>query len=420
MNRIQDFFIRLMIVLADIFFSAFVFCLFESRTIILRWDFLPWIIFVFAIFLLDYIVAQKNIHTNVYFAINVIAIIAFSLYGQRYFEIEEVRALSTRILYAVALSVPVVHGSVVAYKPLDRHKMLLYFDALVLLEIIFVGLGSSTVFPLSQQFRMLGMVAVAGFLSALMIHRMLNEEEGSRKKLIGQTIMLSFVAFLSVIALLASNVFEKASESAINAGKAVVIFIFNIFVWFINLILKWLSSLINTVIVAEVPEIKIKEFGLDKTIYDGKWVIPIFLVILGLCLLGVYIRLRGKRIKGQRNKKGKGRNIRESHFIRGVSKFFFKITGNIRFVISYIISYNKVSGLMVWTELHYRKRLISKERGESFSDYLERLAVKVKTEEAKAMMREFSTYVDKHYYSEEKQILPEGFSSEYRKAIRHS
>ena len=69
MNRIQDFFIRLMIVLADIFFSAFVFCLFESRTIILRWDFLPWIIFVFAIFLLDYIVAQKNIHTNVYSSI---------------------------------------------------------------------------------------------------------------------------------------------------------------------------------------------------------------------------------------------------------------------------------------------------------------------------------------------------------------
>ena len=420
MNKVQDFFIRLMTVLADIFLSAFVFCLFESRVHILEWNFTPWIIFVFSVFLVDYILARRDIHTNIYFAVNVAAVIFLSIWAQRYFVIDDLRALSTRILYAVALSFPVIHGSVVAYKAINRHKMLLYFDALVLLEIIFVGLGESTVFPLSGQFRTLGMVSVAGYLSALMLNRLSSDDESKKKRIIGQSIMVGFVAFLSGMALIASSAFETASQGLINVGKSIVISIFNAFVWVINLFLAWLSSIINTVIIAEVPEIKIKEFGIDKNIYDGKWVIPILLVAIGLGILGVYLRLRGKRIKGEKNKRNKANILRESHLVRGVSKFFKKITGSIKFVISYLVCYNKVSGLMMWTEYHYKKRFVFREKGETPSDFLIRLTEKVKTEEAKEALVCLSSYVEKNYYSNEKESLPAGFSANFRKLVRHS
>ena len=377
-------------------------------------------IFVFSVFLVDYILARKDIHTNVYFAINVAAVIFLSLWAQRYFAIDDPRALSTRILYAVALSFPVIHGSVVSYKAINRQKMLLYFDALVLLEIIFVGLGESTVFPLSSQFRMLGMVSVAGYLSALMLNRLSSDDDAKKKRIIGQSIMIGFVAFLSGIAFMASSAFEAASQGLINVGKSIVISIFNAFVWVINLFLAWLSSIINTVIIAEVPEIKIKEFGIDKNIYDGKWVIPILLVAIGLGILGVYLRLRGKRIKGEKNKRNKTSILRESYLVRGVSKFFKKITGSIKFFFSYIVCYNKISGLMLWTELHYKKRFVSREKGESPSDFLIRLTERVKTDEAKEVLESLSTYVEKYYYSNKKESLPAGFSSRYRKSIRRS
>lgn len=419
MNKVQDFYIRLMTVLADIFLSAFVFCLFESRVMILSWNFIPWICYVFAIFLIDYIISHRDIHTNIYFAFNTIAIIILGIWAQRYFQIDDPRALSTRILYGVAISVPIVHGAVVAYKNIDRHKMLLYFDSLVLLEIIFVGLGDGTVFPLSGTFRSLGMVCVAGYLSALMLNR-LADDKMSRKKIIGQSAMVAFVAFLSGLAFIASTAFETASQGLINGGKAVVIFIFNLFVKLINLVLKWLSSLINTVIVAEVPEIKIKEFGIDKSIYDGKWVIPIFLVILAACLIAVYFRLRGRRIKGDKRKKSRTKFIRESHLVRGVSKLFRKLAGNMVFVFSYIRDYNKVSGLMTWTEIHYKKKLFFREKGEGPSEFLVRIANKVSDENAEKLLLSLSEYVEIHYYSNDRKALPDGFSKEYRKAVRHA
>lgn len=419
MNKVQDFYIRLMSVLADIFFSAFVFCLFESRVKILSWNFTPWIIYVIAVFFIDYIISHRDIHTNIYFAFNTIAVVILSFWAQRYFQIDDPRALSTRILYAVAISFPIVHGAVVAFKRIDRHKMLLYFDALVLLEIIFVGLGEGTVFPMSGTFRTLGMICVAGYLSALMLNR-LQDEKLSRKKVIGQSLMISFVAFLSAIAFIASNAFETASQGLINGGKTVVLFIFNLFVKLINLILKWLSSLINTVIVAEVPEIKIKEFGIDKSIYDGVWVIPIFVTVVIGCIIGVYIRLRGKRIKGDKRKKNRGKIIRESQLIRGVSKLFRRIAGNITFFFSYIRDYNRVSGLMTWTELHYKKKLFFREKGESQPEFLARVAERAHNERAEELVNMLSEYVEKHYFSTETIVLPEGFSKEYRKVVRHA
>lgn len=420
MNRIQEFYIKLNTVLADIFFSAFVFCLVENRVHVDGLSFVPWIIIVFAVFIVNFILAAKGVKSNIYFAFNVIAILFLSIWGQRLIVLRP-DALSTRILFGVALSFPIVRSAVIAFREPSRQKNLLYFDALVLLEIIFVGLGDSNVFPVSLSFRNLGMIAVAGTLSSLMLYRLRSTDDTTRKKrIIGETVMISFIAFVSAIALLASNAFENASQSLIGLGKIFIVTIFNGIVWVLNLFLKWLSSIITTVIIAEVPEIKIKEFGIDKSIYDGKWFVPILIFLIFLGIFAVYMRLRGSWVKNKKNARSGMKLRRESNLVRGMSKLFRRISGTVRFIASYISSYNKVSGLAVWTEIHYKKRFVSRKKEETYSSFILRIADRIESEETRSLMEQLALLTQQEYFSDKDASLPQGFASRYRKAVRRN
>lgn len=358
-----------------------------------------WIGFLCLLFLADDMMAAFGVPVNVYLIGNAAAIAAGTYFTLRYsWSVPE--SADIRVLLAFGVIGTGIHGAVSAYRLPGSNGILRYVDCLIVLLAFYLYVVYSTGVSGNPEFIPVALAAMA--LDLLMVNHLRTGEEGrsvihgagAGGKLALMLVLAGCLAVTGAIVGLASG----QVHSIVDIALVIMAYLWKIVEVVFGIIGKVLSGIILFIVmlmpatpgaVKENMAASAQESA-EEVLEAAGNVIPewVFFAVLGagaLALAGwIMYQLRHTRLRRRAARRNRRRMVRKSYLLPALLELCRRLKEKLAFEWAYRRCRTTPQGLLVLAERIGRQKKVGRQVYESPGEYLRRLDLVLRAQQAAA------------------------------------
>lgn len=379
------FFIRWNYLLADLVLISFVTQVFLFNNGGLPIAYLPWLAALSAALLINTLLRRHAAPVNAVICANVVMALAVGMLSLQLVTFPA-DAFISRILFFILTALPALHSAMlVTEEPLQRQTVL-YLDALVVttaISLLLVNLGTlDEADPLIP----LGELSCLGILLSLIVSRLERPQTSAStgRRLTGVLMMAVLFLLLLFLAVLAASHFQGISSGIVGAAVWLgqqLLGVLHFLGRNLGRFFTWLLSLFPVKDEEWIlPEPETQAELLEEAAVESNDTMALILLILLGILVAALILFALHRLHGKRWQDAKGaalpprKTARQSHLRQKLLLLWQRLLAFLHFQLNYLRHRESPAGILVWTERKLRTSGLPRQKSESPSAYLRRLA----------------------------------------------
>ncbi len=415
MQRLRDYILRFSTVLTHLVMVLSLWCMLEPRGLVVQVPLAPLVALLGLMLLADSLLVKKSAPMVLFVLLNAIVAIGCGLWLQSLLVLSK-RALEARILFVALDLVLFADVALTAIRCPARAEMLVYFDLSLIFEALFIALAGSMTLANASQFELWGLLACILTLTSVASLRIQTSDARSTA---GMALLLAVAGLLFYLANLALGELESMSASFVRvlakALEAFKAFFLRIITAFFN----WLSALFDRELVYEFdPNVLDQRVG--SAVYrdygSGLWVLAVLGIAVVAALVFLLVRLRGRHLKPKARVRSTDGGSRASIHSRRRPR----IIGRLLFLFRYLRGRDTAAGLFIWLERRSRRSGFRRGASESPQAFVRRLSEGVGETPFRDSMVLFADTLERQFYSNREQSLPQGYARDFRSGFSRS
>ena len=346
-----------------------IWCMLQTRNLVLSVPLLPVSIAMTLLLLADTIMIGKKVLLPVFAVFNAITAAGATFLIQRSLVLSG-RSVVTHIIFSAMLLVLFVDTAITSNRSPKRSEVLFMFDLSIILEGTLMALSGTDMFKNPAQFIIWGFVSSLSLLVALTLQRL-----RPRKSIAGITVLAAIIAVLGLLAFLSLRDMEAVSSSLVAFLSGLFGKITSFLGRIAEAFFRWLSSLFGVSYVYDFDaSVYSQRVGSEifREYKDVSWLIPVVIAILVVVGISILIRYRKRRMgKAKVAENGETRTrIRTGR----LSGFRRKLFGPLLFYFRYLRNRNSAAGRFIRFERRMRRIGIRRPAYETPHAFLRRLS----------------------------------------------
>ena len=351
-----------------------IWCMLQTRNLVLSVPLLPVSIAMTILLLADTIMIGKKVLLPVFAVFNAITAAGATFLIQRSLVLSG-RSVVTHIIFSAMLLVLFVDTAITSNRSPKRSEVLFMFDLSIILEGTLMALSGTDMFKNPAQFIIWGFVSSLSLLVALTLQRLRPQKDSQGKSIAGITVLGAIIAVLGLLAFLSLRDMEAVSSSLVTFLSGLFGKITSFLGRIAEAFFRWLSSLFGVSYVYDF-DASVYSQRVGSEIYreykDVSWLIPVVIAILVVVGISILIRYRKRRMgKAKAAENGETRTrIRTGR----LSGFRRKLFGPLLFYFRYLRNRNSAAGRFIRFERRMRRIGIRRPAYETPHAFLRRLS----------------------------------------------
>ena len=421
MTHLRDYLIRWSMIAVHSVILVSLWCMLETRGLILGLPFGLLLAVLSALLLLDVLLTRSSASKAVYAIINVAAAAGSAFWLQSLLTLSSAN-LTARAVFSSVVILLATDTALMAPRVPKRGEIVLFFDISVIFEAFYIALSGGEILACSGTFMVWGLLACIMTLTSLASLRLRAAQKGESalRPVLTLAALIALAGLLFLLSLLALSELESVSSSLVGFLKRAVHAIGAFILKILTAIYDWFNSLFRQELVYEF-DANMYSSEIESNVYreysSGRWILIAALVLIFTALAVLIIRLRGKKWKRNRQQDDTSDDGKLTSSKTGLGRFLGRIGGKIGFMLRYMKGRNSAGGLFIWTERKLKVSGIRRRCDQSAHSFLRSNAEKVACTDD---MRILADALEKQFYAGEKTDLPEGFAQRFRKNLKLS
>ena len=351
-----------------------IWCMLQSRGLVLSVPLLPVSIAMTLLLLADTILIGKKVLLPVFAVFNVVYTSIATFLIQRSLVLSA-GSVAAQLIFSAMLIILFVDVAITSSRSPKRSEVLFMFDLSIIMEATLMALSGTDMFSNPAQFIIWGFVSSLSLLASLTLQRLRPQKDSQRKSIAGISVLASIIAVLGLLAFLSLKDMEAVSSSLISFLSMLFGKISSFLGRIAEAFFRWLSSLFGVSYVYDFDaSVYSQRVGSEifREYRDVSWIIPLVIALLVVVGITILIKYRKRRMgKAKAAEKGEIRTrIRTGRLSRLRNRLF----GPLLFYFRYLKNRNTAAGRFIRFERRMRRTGIRRPAYETPQAFLRRLS----------------------------------------------
>ena len=351
-----------------------IWCMLQSRGLVLSVPLLPVSIAMTLLLLADTILIGKKVLLPVFAVFNVVYTSIATFLIQRSLVLSA-GSVTAQLIFSAMLIILFVDVAITSNRSPKRSEVLFMFDLSIIMEATLMALSGTDMFSNPAQFIIWGFVSSLSLLASLTLQRLRPQKDSQRKSIAGISVLASIIAVLGLLAFLSLKDMEAVSSSLISFLSMLFGKISSFLGRIAEAFFRWLSSLFGVSYVYDFDaSVYSQRVGSEifREYRDVSWIIPLVIALLVIVGITILVKYRKRRMgKAKAAEKGEIRTrIRTGRLSRLRSRLF----GPLLFYFRYLKNRNTAAGRFIRFERRMRRTGIRRPAYETPQAFLRRLS----------------------------------------------
>lgn len=351
-----------------------IWCMLQSRGLVLSVPLLPVSIAMTLLLLADTILIGKKVLLPVFAVFNVVYTSIATFLIQRSLVLSA-GSVAAQLIFSAMLIILFVDVAITSNRSPKRSEVLFMFDLSIIMEATLMALSGTDMFSNPAQFIIWGFVSSLSLLASLTLQRLRPQKDSQRKSIAGISVLASIIAVLGLLAFLSLKDMEAVSSSLISFLSMLFGKISSFLGRIAEAFFRWLSSLFGVSYVYDFDaSVYSQRVGSEifREYRDVSWIIPLVIALLVIVGITILVKYRKRRMgKAKAAEKGEIRTrIRTGRLSRLRNRLF----GPLLFYFRYLKNRNTAAGRFIRFERRMRRTGIRRPAYETPQAFLRRLS----------------------------------------------
>ena len=351
-----------------------IWCMLQTRGLVLSVPLLPVSIAMTLLLLADTILIGKKVLLPVFAVFNVVYTSIATFLIQRSLVLSA-GSVAAQLIFSAMLIILFVDVAITSNRSPKRSEVLFMFDLSIIMEATLMALSGTDMFSNPAQFIIWGFVSSLSLLASLTLQRLRPQKDSQRKSIAGISVLASIIAVLGLLAFLSLKDMEAVSSSLISFLSMLFGKISSFLGRIAEAFFRWLSSLFGVSYVYDFDaSVYSQRVGSEifREYRDVSWIIPLVIALLVVLGITILIKYRKRRMgKAKAAEKGEIRTrIRTGRLSRLRNRLF----GPLLFYFRYLKNRNTAAGRFIRFERRMRRTGIRRPAYETPQAFLRRLS----------------------------------------------
>ena len=351
-----------------------IWCMLQSRGLVLSVPLLPVSIAMTLLLLADTILIGKKVLLPVFAVFNVVYTSIATFLIQRSLVLSA-GSVAAQLIFSAMLIILFVDVAITSNRSPKRSEVLFMFDLSIIMEATLMALSGTDMFSNPAQFIIWGFVSSLSLLASLTLQRLRPQKDSQRKSIAGISVLASIIAVLGLLAFLSLKDMEAVSSSLISFLSMLFGKISSFLGRIAEAFFRWLSSLFGVSYVYDFDaSVYSQRVGSEifREYRDVSWIIPLVIALLVVVGITILVKYRKRRMgKAKAAEKGEIRTrIRTGRLSRLRNRLF----GPLLFYFRYLKNRNTAAGRFIRFERRMRRTGIRRPAYDTPQAFLRRLS----------------------------------------------
>ena len=351
-----------------------IWCMLQTRGLVLSVPLLPVSIAMTLLLLADTILIGKKVLLPVFAVFNVVYTSIATFLIQRSLVLSA-GSVAAQLIFSAMLIILFVDVAITSNRSPKRSEVLFMFDLSIIMEATLMALSGTDMFSNPAQFIIWGFVSSLSLLASLTLQRLRPQKDSQRKSIAGISVLASIIAVLGLLAFLSLKDMEVVSSSLISFLSMLFGKISSFLGRIAEAFFRWLSSLFGVSYVYDFDaSVYSQRVGSEifREYRDVSWIIPLVIALLVIVGITILVKYRKRRMgKAKAAEKGEIRTrIRTGRLSRLRNRLF----GPLLFYFRYLKNRNTAAGRFIRFERRMRRTGIRRPAYETPQAFLRRLS----------------------------------------------
>ena len=351
-----------------------IWCMLQTRGLVLSVPLLPVSIAMTLLLLADTILIGKKVLLPVFAVFNVVYTSIATFLIQRSLVLSA-GSVAAQLIFSAMLIILFVDVAITSNRSPKRSEVLFMFDLSIIMEATLMALSGTDMFSNPAQFIIWGFVSSLSLLASLTLQRLRPQKDSQRKSIAGISVLASIIAVLGLLAFLSLKDMEAVSSSLISFLSMLFGKISSFLGRIAEAFFRWLSSLFGVSYVYDFDaSVYSQRVGSEifREYRDVSWIIPLVIALLVIVGITILVKYRKRRMgKAKAAEKGEIRTrIRTGRLSRLRNRLF----GPLLFYFRYLKNRNTAAGRFIRFERRMRRTGIRRPAYETPQAFLRRLS----------------------------------------------
>lgn len=351
-----------------------IWCMLQSRGLVLSVPLLPVSIAMTLLLLADTILIGKKVLLPVFAVFNVVYTSIATFLIQRSLVLSA-GSVAAQLIFSAMLIILFVDVAITSNRSPKRSEVLFMFDLSIIMEATLMALSGTDMFSNPAQFIIWGFVSSLSLLASLTLQRLRPQKDSQRKSIAGISVLASIIAVLGLLAFLSLKDMEAVSSSLISFLSMLFGKISSFLGRIAEAFFRWLSSLFGVSYVYDFDaSVYSQRVGSEifREYRDVSWIIPLVIALLVIVGITILVKYRKRRMgKAKAAEKGEIRTrIRTGRLSRLRNRLFCTLL----FYFRYLKNRNTAAGRFIRFERRMRRTGIRRPAYETPQAFLRRLS----------------------------------------------